>query len=378
MEIKRISIGSYPNSYASYKIRDINPDNGNFMINDIAGIILDHNLMIDRICEIFEIHVDPRDRGHNYGTALLTQILKETNDEDYNTIYLLRSGPLVIDYPEKPDDQTYLKELINQASWLERHGFRNINTVCNFDESIPYLYLNDAAVQLDENNNSLLKIIISDYELVYAGNEAEVSENVMTNDASDMHAMPNMFIKMPKELGGSLVEKYIELYSKFLDGARGLKLGINGDIGFVGFDILKEVGDRNIKLWNEGVSIKAPEDVPIGIFSAGITVNTGGLTWSNDPDTFISLRTKLKTFIDETGRVINPEYDEYEWYNTDSDSIIHTLVNIDDDYFFEVGFFVPDPNISYAHAEDSSKMVIALVLLVRPGKYFAKENVNNG
>lgn len=378
MEIKRVSIGSYPNSYASYKIRDIDPDAGNFMINDIAGIILHYNLMIDKICEIFEIHVDPRDRGHDYGTELLRQILKETQEDDVNMIYLLRSGPLVIDYPEKPDDDAYLKELINQASWLEKHGFRNINSVCNFDESIPYLYLNDAATQLDESNNSLLKIIICDYELNRYADEVEASANVMTISPSDMHATPDMFIKIPKELGESIVDQYISIYNKFVERIRELKLGVNGDIGIVGFDVLREVGDRNIKLWDEGVSIKVPEGAPVSVFSAGITVNTGGCTWSNNPEAFIDIRNKLKTCIDETGRIINPDYDEYEWYNTDSDSIIHTLINTGDEYFFEVGFFVPDPNISYAHEEDNNKMVVALVLSVKPGKYFAKENVNNG
>lgn len=377
MEIKRISIGSYPNSYASYKIRDVDPDAGNFMINDIAGIILHHNLMIDKICEIFEIHVDPRDRGHNYGKALLAQILKETMDDDYNMIYLLRSGPLVIDYPEKPDDITSLKEMINQATWLERYGFRNINSVCNFDESIPYLYLNDAAVQLDENNNSLLKIIISDYELTHTEDEVEVSENVMTDCTSDMHAVPNMIIKVPKDLSESLVEEYINIYKTFVEGVRSLDCGPAMNAEFTGFDILREVGDRNIKLWDEGVSVKAPEDAPISIFSAGIIVNTGGLTWSNDPNVFASIRDMLKAFIDETGRKINSDYDEYEWYNTDSDTIIHTLIG-GEDYFFEICFFVPDPNISYASVEDNGKLVIALVLTVKPGKYFAKENVNNG
>ena len=50
--------------------------------------------------------------------------------------------------------------LINQALYLETHVFRDINSLCRFEESIPYLYVNKANKTTKALLNEILKMEI--------------------------------------------------------------------------------------------------------------------------------------------------------------------------------------------------------------------------
>ena len=62
-----------------------------------------------------------------------------------DTIFITKSGPLKEMYPTEPDEETYIKENRIQAYFLETNGFRNINSLCEFEFGVPYIYINNSA-----------------------------------------------------------------------------------------------------------------------------------------------------------------------------------------------------------------------------------------
>lgn len=159
----------------------------NFMVRDVVGLAGDIGFIIDKLIEIQYVHVDYNDRGFRFGDEMLTQFLHEVGAEskDTNTIILIRAAPLTLDYSEEPPKGIYEDELIKQSLWLENRGFRNINSLCGFENGIPYMYINRSSKKLleaiitseitsprnalgvcmlTENNNSTEKVIDTEEE----------------------------------------------------------------------------------------------------------------------------------------------------------------------------------------------------------------------
>ena len=124
----------------------------NFMVRDVVGLAKDIRYTIDKLVEIQYIHVDEVDRGFKFGDEMLTQFLHIIGAEsrDTNTVIIIRSAPLKFDYAEEPPKGIYEDELIRQSLWLENRGFRNINSLCGFENGIPYLYINYTCKKLLE------------------------------------------------------------------------------------------------------------------------------------------------------------------------------------------------------------------------------------
>lgn len=123
-----------------------------FIMSDITQIIRGHEIKgISSVVIIHAIHVYKNDRGNDYGFRLFGDLLRYLDDhwlrdrhkeKEGNAIILIKANPLMIDYPDEPDRDTHKKEIASQSKWLEIHGFRNINSLCNFDNSAPYMYIN--------------------------------------------------------------------------------------------------------------------------------------------------------------------------------------------------------------------------------------------
>lgn len=124
----------------------------NFILRDIVDLAHDIGFIIDKLVEIQYIHVDYNDRGFGFGDEMLTQFLHNIGAEskDTNTIILVRAAPLKLDYNEEPPKGIYEDELIRQSLWLENRGFRNINSLCGFENGIPYMYINHSSKKLLE------------------------------------------------------------------------------------------------------------------------------------------------------------------------------------------------------------------------------------
>ena len=113
----------------------------NFLVDDIIGICESIHFIPDKIINIFSIHVAKEDCGNNFGNMFWSKFLNDENVLNEKVIVVLRSAPLKIDYPEKPSDEVLDTELTNQATYIETHlAMRNIQSVCGFENSIPYIY----------------------------------------------------------------------------------------------------------------------------------------------------------------------------------------------------------------------------------------------
>lgn len=111
-----------------------------FMMDDIVGLCKYINFIPEKIIEINSLYVDKTDRENNLGNLMFKRLI--LNEEIYSkpVILLLRSSPLIIDYPEEPELEEYNKELVRQATYIECYlNMRNINSLCGFENSIPYI-----------------------------------------------------------------------------------------------------------------------------------------------------------------------------------------------------------------------------------------------
>ena len=131
--------------YQLYKFHEID-DNTNvrMIVGDLYGSIIDKNADIDHIVIFTDIDMNISRKDMEYIIHYITM-------EFPNTVFCYQSAPMMKDFPEEPTKEQWSIELQRQAMVLEYLGFRNINTLCGFENSIAYLYLNEAAKPIMED-----------------------------------------------------------------------------------------------------------------------------------------------------------------------------------------------------------------------------------
>ena len=115
-----------------------------FIVRDVVGLAVGKGIPITKLSVIESIRVvdqDKRNRGN--GSAVLKWMINYLKDCGYGDIILLQAAPLIADYPIEPKGNDLYKILAKQATFFEYNGFRNINALCNFNSSIPYLYMDE-------------------------------------------------------------------------------------------------------------------------------------------------------------------------------------------------------------------------------------------
>lgn len=129
MELEGTELGyGYPD-YSSDIVRC------GFMVKDILSL---GEFEQDRIVELSYIYTPKEKRGQGNARALLEKFIKENE----NCIIVIQAAPLYREYPINPSREEYDKSLVMSGTFLEKFGFRNINALCGFEESVPYMYRN--------------------------------------------------------------------------------------------------------------------------------------------------------------------------------------------------------------------------------------------
>lgn len=128
-----------------YTYNTTETDHMGMMLGDVFGLLLSKEIKFNHVINILKIRVDPEFRGKGYAKRILTNALKQFDKP--GNIIVIRSAPLMDDYPEEPNNEIYEKELCNQASFLEYMGFRNINSLCGFEQTIPYVYVSKNSME---------------------------------------------------------------------------------------------------------------------------------------------------------------------------------------------------------------------------------------
>lgn len=135
---------------ATYAIYDVNKDsydNMPFIVRDLSDLVINectHSPMSGYIAHIMTFRIFKKYRNRGFGSKHL-KALCETFMNSEDCIICIKSAPLTADYPKEPDRETHIAELIKQGFFLEMNGFRDINSLCNFESGVAYLYMNDTA-----------------------------------------------------------------------------------------------------------------------------------------------------------------------------------------------------------------------------------------
>ena len=143
---KQVMVGN-----ATYSIYDINKDSYEdmpFIVRDISDVIVNickTTPMSGIIVHIMTFRIFKKYRNRGLGSRHMKALCDFFNKTE-NCVICIKSAPLVADYPIKPDQETHIAELIKQGFFLEMNGFRDINSLCDFESGVAYLYRNDVAV----------------------------------------------------------------------------------------------------------------------------------------------------------------------------------------------------------------------------------------
>lgn len=136
---------------ASYAIFDVEKErvkplsefyNLPFIVRDLIRLIIDSKIPVKNVTCIIRFRIYKKYRNRGIGTR---QFKKFIESLDSSHAICIKSSALTADYPTEPDDETRAIELRNQGYFLEVNGFRNINSLCEFESGVAYLYINDIA-----------------------------------------------------------------------------------------------------------------------------------------------------------------------------------------------------------------------------------------
>ena len=135
---------------ASYEIYDVNKDNAEsmpFIVRDLSDLIINAcktTPMTGKIAHIMTFRIFKKYRNKGFGSKHM-KAMCETFMKSQDCIICIKSAPLIADYPEEPSREVHITELIKQGWFLEMNGFRDINSLCNFESGVAYLYMNETA-----------------------------------------------------------------------------------------------------------------------------------------------------------------------------------------------------------------------------------------
>lgn len=155
---RNVMVGSA--SYEIYDISKVPYEKTPFIVQDLSRVIAKIcgvTPMSGIIVNIVTFRIFKKYRNKGFGSKHM-KALCETFMKSEDCTICIKSAPLVADYPKEPDRETHIAELIKQGWFLEMNGFRDINSLCQFESGVAYLYLNDTA-------KPVLKQIIIDYEI---------------------------------------------------------------------------------------------------------------------------------------------------------------------------------------------------------------------
>lgn len=134
-----------------------------FIVRDLADVIqtlkanpnttIDNYIRCSTIYNIDTFRIYKKYRHNGFGSRQIKAMCYTFTDS--GGIVCIKSAPLIADYPKEPDSTTRIAELIKQGFFLEINGFRDINSLCGFENGVAYLYINNAA-------KPILKHIITD------------------------------------------------------------------------------------------------------------------------------------------------------------------------------------------------------------------------
>lgn len=119
-----------------------------FLIDDVIGILQNINYK-DKFIVIFYLRVLPENRQNGIGSELIDLVLERFPDK----LVFIRSCLLKDEFPTEPTDEQYDSTLSKNDLWLTKRKFKNINDLCRFEFSIPYIYQNEISkIFIDEIN----------------------------------------------------------------------------------------------------------------------------------------------------------------------------------------------------------------------------------
>lgn len=137
-----ISISKGPSelSYTIYNTKDELPIDLNFMVSDVSDWIKISDSKIKNIICINDIFTEPSERNKGHASTLLRVFLEGISED---TIVITRAEVLHKYYPERPTVDEFKNTLVNLSLFFEMNGFRNMNALCNFEHSVPFVYINN-------------------------------------------------------------------------------------------------------------------------------------------------------------------------------------------------------------------------------------------
>lgn len=112
-------------------LRILNPSYGKDF--DVSTVTVPSSLYM-----IHAIHTDECDKEDELDKEHLSEFLIGKEEE----LIIVRACLLKVDFPDEPTDEQYDADLMRQAMFLEPFGFRNINSICNMEYSVPFVMLN--------------------------------------------------------------------------------------------------------------------------------------------------------------------------------------------------------------------------------------------
>lgn len=119
-----------------------------FIVQDLIGLIERNNLSVQYITCIITFRIYKKYRNRGIGSSQFMKFISGMNSEH---VICIKSAPLTADYPKEPDTITHINELIKQAYFLEAHGFRDINSLCQFESGMAYIYMSESAKPIIRN-----------------------------------------------------------------------------------------------------------------------------------------------------------------------------------------------------------------------------------
>lgn len=111
---------------------------GDFMCNDIIGILTKTDPDIKSFIVIYDVTTKEEHRNQGHGI----NILKEFIDNHSEEFIAARSCALQKHYPDCPSEEEMSKIIEKGFVFLEKFGFININDYCQLEYSIPCVYPN--------------------------------------------------------------------------------------------------------------------------------------------------------------------------------------------------------------------------------------------
>ena len=130
-------------NYIVYDKQDLeNARYGNIekLIIDIMSLCRVHGIKINKIAVLTDFRVALNHRNKGIGRKGIKETVHYLKSCGYDLI-IFKSMISHLDYSEIPDNNKFLDIQADQGYFLEKNGFRNINSLCHMEWCIPYVYV---------------------------------------------------------------------------------------------------------------------------------------------------------------------------------------------------------------------------------------------